>query len=327
MSKPSRSGKSNAKAKATAARGTLEARLAVVRALGAEPTSAATREALTDALADPSCHVVAAAARHAATHGLRTLGGALVDAYFRFAEVGYEKDRNCTAKLAVAAALHELDHPDPRPHLHGVHHVQLEPAFGDPVDTAVALRCASLAALGGLSDPSFPGLAAERLADPEPHCRSAAARALEAWGDRDLGQALLRFRIRVGEDDPDVLADCFAAVIALGDEDAVRFVVRELEREGAALVVAESAALALGSARIEAALPALFRWVDAQPDEGSRKVGFVAIGLVRCEAALAHLLDRLAEAGPRDRAALLDALEVYAHDPAAAERIRQATER
>jgi hypothetical protein len=304
----------------------LRRKLDAIRALADDPTSQATVEALRVALSDKANHVVAAAAKHVATHAVDGLGPAMVDAYLRFAKAApKQQDPGCAAKVALVSALSDRGHPDEAPFLHGVRHVQLEPAYGGPVDTAVALRGAALMGLVGLSHSSFPLRAAELLGDPEPRCRADAAQCLHAWADPNLGGALIRLRLRAGEGEPEVLESCFAALLALGGDEAVDHVVGWV-RSRTSKVAAECAALALGSARVEAALPALADFVAARADAEGRRLGLVAIGLVRTEASLAWLLERLGT-GPRgDRALVLEALAVHAADPRAAERIAAAAD-
>jgi hypothetical protein len=293
----------------------LQLQMEAIRSLRAEPASEAALAAVRVALAKHPCHVVALAARHAAEFELRTLGPDLVAAYERLAPGGAKSDPGCVGKLALVEALSALDHPDATPFLHAVAHVQLEKGWGPPTDTAGGLRGHALMGLVGVEYPDTPLLIADRLADPEPRCRAAAARCALAWGDRALGQALLRLRLRVGERDPDVLAELFAALLALGGSPAADFVAGQLV---GADVVSESAALALGSARVAGALPPLIAWWKRVDAGGGGRVALVAIGLLRSSPALEFLLARLATG---DEAAM-PALEVYLPDPAAAARIR-----
>jgi hypothetical protein len=299
----------------------LATQLDEIRALAADPAGDAALGVLRGALAERSSHAVAAAARHIGRHEIAALGGAMADAYARIAPLQAKQDPGCAAKLALIEALSALDHPDPDPFVHGMRHVQLEPSFGPPVDTAVSLRGASLMALVGLSHPDAPVWIGEMLADPEPRCRSAAARCAAAWRDPVLGQALLRLRVLAGEEEPEVLADCFEALVSLDGTDAVEWVCGKLQGDD---VVSESAALALGAGRIEAALPRLVGFWSAARTADTRRVALVAIGLLRTDAALAHLLEVVETGSGEDAAHALEAASVFRHDPAAAERIAAA---
>jgi HEAT repeat protein len=192
--------------------------------------------------------------------------------------------------------------------------VQLEKSWGPPVDTAVNLRGQGLMGLVNLGHPRTPELVAIRLADPEPRARSAAARCAVGWGDATLGRALLLLRIGAGEPDPEVLADCFDGLIRLAAADRVVGALTGEDQRS------EAAALALGSARVAEAVPALIDWFSRLSEPSTRKVALVSIGLTRSPAALEFLLDRLRDDRLTARAAL-DALAVFLPDPAARPRI------
>lgn len=302
----------------------LQKALSDIRALDPSPVPA-TLDALRDALASKTCHVVAAAAAFVEAHELTALTADLAAAWPRFVADPVKRDPNCTAKLALIRALSALDAPDPDPFLGAVATVQLEPSWGPPVDTAVQLRCVALMALVGLSHPDFPLLAAELLSDPDPHCRGAAAQCLAAWKDAVWGQALIRLRLQSGESDPDVLTDCFEAILSLGGAAAVETVARELAGDDPR---SAAAALALGTSRMGSALQPLQRWWAVAIRADHRRIGLIAIGLLRNDDALAFLIRVLTgrEGARRDADDALEALAVYAHDPRAAIRIAEAAE-
>lgn len=289
-----------------------------IRALRDEPTSARTLDALKAALAKQHSHVVAAAARHCQDFALRALGSDLARAYHRLAAGDARTDPGCVGKQALIEALSALDHPDPDPFLHAYAVVQWEKGWGPPTDSAANLRGHALMAMVGLNLEGTPERIALLLADKEPRARSAAARAALAWGDGSLARALLLLRVQAGEEDPEVLADCFEALIGAGATERVLGFLKGGDP------VSEAAALALGTARVAEAVGALIRWCDLLYDPGARKVGLLSIGLTRAPAALDHLLDRLARGGKRGGREALDALAVFLPDPAARARIIEA---
>src|SRR5438093_736437 len=83
---------------------------------------------------------------------------------------------------------------------------------------------------------------------------AAAADAVGAAGRAD-GIPLLRYKALVGDADPQVLTECFAALLALAPSDSLAFVAPFLRHGDEA--VSESAALALGQSRLEGAFPIL----------------------------------------------------------------------
>lgn len=299
----------------------LRIQLDELRALRADPTSDRALVTLKAALAKYPSHAVAAAARHCADFGLRTLCPDLARAYFRLVEGEGKADPGCVGKQALIEALSALDHPDPDPFLHAVTVVQWEKGFGPPTDSAANLRGHALMGLVGLGLEGTPERIALCLADKEPRTRSHAARCAVSWGDSVLARALLLLRVTAGEDDPEVLADCFEGLIQAGGADRV---VAQLKGGD---MRSEAAALALGTARVESAVPAMIRWCDGLYDPSTRKVALVSIGLTRCPAALEYLLGRLVTAGPRGGREVLEALGVFLPDPAARGRIVEAARR
>ena len=159
--------------------------------------------------------VVAAVAKLAAEHRLEALVPELVAAFEPLIEVDPPKKRDpgCRGKIAIARAMHELDHWDDAVFVAGVRLVQREGARpGD--DSAAELR-----GVCGLAHAHFVrhdalDVLARLLADPERIVRAAAAQGIGDTGRPD-GTALLRFKLLGGDPEPDVLAACFDSLFAL----------------------------------------------------------------------------------------------------------------
>ena len=113
-------------------------------------------------------------------------------------------------------------------------------------DTAAELRGAAARGLVRMSHPQALSALAELLADPELPARIAAVRAV-AYHGGDSGLPLLRLKVLSGDREPEVLSECFLAMLRISPEVSVEFVERFLDAEEAA--IAESAALALGESR------------------------------------------------------------------------------
>lgn len=304
----------------------LQQRLDAVRALRDDPTSPETRAELRRLLKMRTSHVVAAAADHVAEHHLEGFDELLAAAWDTFEQDPIRRDPGCTAKLAIVRALEALGSHREDLFRKAVRYVQLEPSWGPPVDTATGVRGHAAMALVGTGAPDTPILLAELMVDPIPLCRSAAIQALAAWGDPVLLQALVRLRLRLfsekGEpEEPDIAADAFEAVLALGGDDGREWVTSHLEGTGP---YAEAAALALGSARAGSALPALVGWWERTLAPDLRRVALVSIGLLRTDEALDFLLERVRHDATRPAADAIEALGVMAHDPAVRARILDA---
>ena len=131
-------------------------------------------------------------------------------------------------------------------------------------------------------------LLADLLGDKEKDARSAAAKALGASGML-AAIPLLRLKARIGDKEPEVVADCLTALVSADADGSLAFVGEFLTsgREE----VAEGAALALAESRRPAALELLkTHWPKTQP--GSfQNVLLLAMAITRLPAAVDFLLE------------------------------------
>ena len=93
-------------------------------------------------MAGTSSVLAAKAAKAAARLEIRGLGPELVSLFHRCMKNSVKNDPGCHAKIAVVEALSSLDIPDADVFIQGIRHIQMEPSFGPPVDTADRLRAA-----------------------------------------------------------------------------------------------------------------------------------------------------------------------------------------
>jgi HEAT repeat protein len=135
---------------------------------------------------------------------------------------------------------------------------------------------------------------------------------------------LLILRVRAGDPDSEVLGACFAALLALDTEATFDFVIEHLRARDA--LVVEAAALALGHERPKGALAALREFVEHNVLE-LRRVGLLAISMLRSEDAWAYLLELVANAPPGLAKDAIEALGVYRELADLAERAREAVAR
>lgn len=288
-----------------------EERLAELAGVTAAPDPGTAAERLRRALADRSAPVVARAARLTAQLGRSDLAGELEAAFHRILDDPRASDPGCTAKTALAAALVDLGSPAVEVLRRGIGHVQLEPVYGGRVDVAAGLRAHCAVGLAATEVPDLMLLLADLLADPEPAARSGAVRAVAACG-RPEGPPLLRFKARLGDADPAVLGDAFAALVAVDPDGSLEVVADALEDEDDA--VAEAAALALGGCRLEAAFRALRDAAGRLVHGGRRRTLLTALALLRRDDAFEHLLG-LVESGPTGVAVdAVHALGISRHD-------------
>ena len=275
----------------------------------APPAEAAA--ALRKALADRVNLIVAKAARLAADLHLDALLPDLLRAFDRLLEKATERDPQCWGKNAIAKALVALDYRESPPFVRGVRHIQMEPVWGGEEDTAATLRgtCAlALAACADIARADVLRYLVDALADPALPVRSDAARALaEMQGAEAI--LVLRLKARLGDGEPEIVGQIFDHLLALEREQAVPFVADFLRPElGAA---AEEAAMALGSARLPAAVPLLWDAWEHRRDPDFRAILLRALSATRQPEALEFLLKLVRTARPADAVSALDALGLH----------------
>jgi len=285
------------------------------------PGEAATRALVRDSLAHSSNHVVGRAARAAREAELAALAPDLVAAFPRFLEDSVRRDPGCVAKTEIVHTLLAFDHTAPEVFLRGAAHVQREPAFGPPVDTAPELRATSAMALIVTGHPAALAICVGLLVDPEPAARAGGIRALAASGRPDVA-LLLRFLALQGDDDPGVLAEALAGLLALSADDAIPFVVERLA--AADRDVARAAAMALGEARRPEGVVALRARLPSEDRPDVRHALVLGLATSRDGAAFEALLDLVARGSAADSKAAVEALRLYPHDDTLQRRLHAA---
>ncbi len=266
--------------------------------------------------------LVAAAARVIAEIPVDALVDELPAAFGNLLERPVERDPGCRGKARIARTLIEMERWSAAVFERGVAHVQREPAFGGPVDTAAELRGLCGIAYARFARHDALEVIAELLADKERTARAAAAQALGDSGRPDA-VPLLRYKALSGDDEPTVLAACFSSLLSLAPDDSLRFVARFLEGDEDR---AGLAALALGEARLDGAIPILVSW-SANATGERRRVGCLALALLRLEPATEHLVELVRAGEPEDARAAARALATFKSDPALADRVTRAAAR
>jgi HEAT repeat protein len=301
----------------------LETELADIGLALQDPRSPGNHQRLRDALLGASS---IAAARVAASIGERRLDGfeeVLQQTFRRFLRDPVKSDPGCRAKLAALEALDQLESTDTATFVCAASYIQKEPAFGDPIDTAVGVRARAVAALARMSFTDLPLIAADLLADPEPPVRRSAADALAHYGER-VGAGVVWLRLRVGDDDELVMLACASALLSLAPEWGLRALQPMLF--GSDPKKRELSALALGEARTEDALEMLFDYLDRTVMPQERAVAIRALGLNRSDRARDFLLDRVTNGSTPEAKVAVAALGTRAYEPGLAEQVCKAAQ-
>ena len=292
-----------------------------IAALSEAPPAQAAAE-LRRFVADRNGYLVGEAAAMAGRLGLRELTPDLVGAFPRLIEEPLKNDKGCSGKNRIVEALLAFDAHEPDTYLAGLRHVQLEPAFGQPIDTAAGLRGLCAHALFHVGHREALLEVAPLLADREPVTRAEAAAALGNSG-LDAAAAALHVKALAGDPEPDVLGACYRGLLRLLPGRYLGFVAKVLQQgdDGAA----EAAALALGESRLPEALPILQAEL-AEAARASRLRDSVLLGmaLLRTDAANDALVALVEEGAEVHAVAALSALALHRHDEPLVERVRKA---
>ena len=234
--------------------------------------------------------VVAKAAKIAGELRIAELTAELVAAFHRLMKSPEKLDKGCAATTEIASALHELDYVEPDVYLQGIHHVQMEGSFGPPVDVAAKLRAVSALGLARTRYPHALDEIVSLLVDKWAHARVGAVRALASNGG-EAGTLLLKLKLLTGEDEPDVLAECFSGLLDCAPQRSLPLVATYIDSEKDD--VAEAALLAIGSSRLPEALEVLKTKSREGLPVSLRKTLLLAISMIRSEEAIAFLLSVL----------------------------------
>jgi HEAT repeat protein len=220
----------------------LDKKLARLSEMSALPDSEELRRELRQRLEDKSPHVVARAARLVGDRGLTDLWPSIEAAFDRFTIDPIKTDKGCVAKTAIIKCLVELEQGSAEVFLRGLKHVQLEPSYGRPVDTAVELRSYSALGLAATAHPHTVLELVTALNDPESPVRRAAVQALGAAGRLEV-ESLLRLKALHGDQEPQVVSEALEVLLSISPGRSLPFVKRFLDSRDED--AAEAAALAL----------------------------------------------------------------------------------
>jgi hypothetical protein len=267
--------------------------------------------------------VVAKAAKLAGELRIASLVPELVHAFERFMADAPRLDKRCAAVTEIASALYELDYVEPDIYLRGLRHVQMEASFGPPVDAAAALRGMSAQGLLRTRYPHALVQALPLLVDREAPARLGAVRAMGTNGG-DAGLLLLRFKVLTGDEEAEVLGECFSALLAAAPEPSLPFVAGHLDDEEE--TTAEAAIWALGGSRLPAAFEVLREKWGRTLDRTLRKALIGAMAASRLPQAIEFLCAQVRDASTQVASEVIAGLAPYAASEALTRAVRAAVE-
>jgi len=288
---------------------TFEHELAELEAMYGNAPTLEGIERIRRALGNANNYLVSKAAKLVAEHGLKELQADVLRAFDRFFTDPVKTDPQCWAKTALAKALVKLECRDADIFLRGLRHIQEEPVWGGQSDTAGGLRgtCThALVACDGLSNARLLDLLLEPLSDSDKTVRMEAARAIGHVGGTSA-MLLLKLRILIGKEEPEVMGSCFSALLGMEDGDeaaAITLVAGMMDEEDE---IAGEAALALAESRVPQVLDAM---IARRRRSVSAWLGTVidhAIALTRLPEAFDYLLGVI-EREPRHAESALEAM-------------------
>lgn len=295
--------------------------MAALDVLKGRELDAASITLIKKSLAGRSNFLVAKAARLGEDANLTDLIPDLLAAYDRFFSNAEKSDPQCWAKNALSRALSKLECRDKDVFLRGLRHHQMEPVWGGKSDSAGTLRanCAhALVACDGLDNQQVLIHLLDPLVDKDKSVRVEAVRAIAQLGDAAI--PVLRLRALIPGEEPEVLATCFSALLAIERDTAIPFVANFLD---AADDPAAEAAFALAETRIPVALAALLNRHKGVTEPWFAGVLLNAIALTRLPEA-ADFLISIVEREEREAPAAIEALARLSPNAELRARIEQA---
>lgn len=300
-----------------------ETKLKRLQALRHEPQSPVHLAELRQAVDDRSNLVAAEAVEIIGERLLTDLVPELAAAFDRFMIDAEETDKLCRAKIAIVEAINKLEVDNEELFLRGVVHVQMEPRWGGSDDTAGPLRGQCAFGLVRTNHRDLLNILADLLADADKSARSMAAQAL-AESRRSGAISMLRLKARIGDKEPDVVAECLSALMSADAKESLRFVAGFLA--AGPLTTQEAAALALGESRQPEALDILIQYYARALADSVRSATLLAISMTRLPAGIDFLLSLLTNQDKLSASSAMSALAIHRHNPTIKDRVTVAVQ-
>lgn len=206
-------------------------------------------------------------------------------------------------------------------------HTRWEKVMGGSVEVAGAVRGSAAILLAAMGSTQAMRVATELLAEADqrpPRERSSwpvradAARALTMIGS-DGAAAVLRFKLLIGDAEPNVLSDCLAGLLAIERDAALPLANQMLDDDRDEY--AEAAVLALGNWRDPRAFDHLRSRADRFLSSSSQELYLASIAMTRQPKAIDYLIELVSEGNASLKRAAMNALEPLRLLPGVSERM------
>jgi HEAT repeat protein len=252
--------------------------------------------------------LVSKAAVIAGELAMQALISDLAAAFDRFMTDPVKSDPKCWAKNAIAKSLKDMACDDAALFLRGLKHIQLEPSYGRPEDSAQTLRGTCAMALVACPLPRFEiltHLVDALAADPAKSVRMDAARAIAQIPGLD-SLLLLRLKTFAGDQDAEVTGQCLMSLLDIDPKDYIPFVANFLN--GPDPDVRLEAAAALGECHDPQATATLIENYQTNPSDEVKRAILLSLGASRQPTAAEFLLSVVATGRQHDAIAAIGAL-------------------
>jgi HEAT repeat protein len=259
-----------------------------------------------------SNHVVGRAARLAGLWQVEPLIPELISAFRRFLPDPVKTDPGCAAKQPIIEALDLLGNGDASVYFEAVRHIQREPAFGPPIDTAASVRGAAGHALLNLRHPDAWLIMAALLNDREHPTRRMAVESL-GFSETHEAELLLRMKVHGGDEEPDISSLALQSMMKCAPDRSLDFVKRYLRGDEPDMV--SGAAMAIGEARLPDSFAILRAAMEGPGARHQRYAFYLPLALTREPEAFEVLLEALREERRHEALAAVKALAVFFGDP------------
>lgn len=305
-----------------------ERELAILESMSSRTPDEAAIARLRRTLESENNYLVAKAAKLVAEHNIAELLPEVLAAFDRFLIDPIKRDPQCWAKNALIKALVRLSCRDAAVYLRGLRHFQEEPVWGGQSDTAGALRatCAQvLVECSELTEAALLNILLEPMLDPDKTVRIEAVRAIGQIGGVSAA-LLLKLRVLLRKEEPEVLGACFSALLRMQNNDRLGTISLVADFLDHGEEAASEAAFALAETHDPAAIQALIDRRRYGADPWFVSILDQAIAVSRLPESLEFLLG-LVERDPRQAASALEALSRVYTSPDMRARIAQSVAR